>query len=45
MKDKELLEKYKLLEKTFEEILIEKFAISELRNFWRVRAGLKPKNK
>lgn len=37
-------EKYKRLAETFEEILVEKFAISELRDFWRCRAGIKKQN-
>lgn len=43
-KDKsELQAKYNLLHKVFEEILIEKIVLSELRDFWRMKAGLKRK--
>ena len=38
-----LLAKYNLLHKTFEELLMDKFVLSELRDFWRVKAGLKRK--
>jgi hypothetical protein len=31
---------YNQLAATLEELLVEKFAISELRDFWRKRAGL-----
>jgi hypothetical protein len=31
---------FERLEKTFEELLISQFAISELRDFWRKRAGM-----
>lgn len=44
MKDKsELTAKYNLLHKVFEELLVSQFALSELRDFWRVKAGLKRK--
>lgn len=35
-----LLRKYQNLERVFEEILVDKFAISELRDFYRQRAGI-----
>lgn len=38
-----LLAKYNLLHKTFEELLVDKCVLSELRDFWRVKAGLKRK--
>lgn len=43
--DKELRSKYNLLHKVFEQLLTEQFVLSELRDLWRVRAGLKRKTK
>ena len=38
-----ILNKYEQLEKAFEELVVEKCAIKELRDFWRERAGtIKP---
>ena len=35
-----LMKKYQRLETTFDEVLVEKFSIKELRDFWRERAGI-----
>ena len=40
IEDIEKNERYELLAKTFEELLVDKIALAELRNFWRHRAGL-----
>lgn len=40
---KEIQIKYNLLHKVFEELLVDKIVLSELRDFWRVKAGLKRK--
>lgn len=37
----ELEKRYEKLKSVFEEILKDKFVISELRDFWRNRAGIK----
>lgn len=36
-----LVKKYDRLDKTFEELLVEQFVLSELRDFWRLRARTK----
>jgi hypothetical protein len=36
-------EMYNKLEKAFEELLVEQFAISELRDLWRKKAGIERK--
>ncbi len=38
-----LLSRFERLENTFEELVVKEFDICELRDFWRLRAGLEPK--
>ena len=40
-----LRKQYDALHRAFDEILKDKFAISELRDFWRKRAGVPTKSK
>lgn len=41
----QILAKYNQLHKVFEELLVNQFVLSEMRDLWRVRAGLKRKTK
>ena len=45
IKYEKLKNDYKLLYETFEKLLVDQFALSELRDFWRKRAGAPTKLK